>query len=163
MAKHFLAVGAAVFQDSFGLGPAAFGTIWGMMGVSYVLGALGGGRVSASRRRPLLLPVCIIATLLCGVSIAALDILFGAMLPGVLLPLFMLMVMSGAATPLAVYQEPRLAGTASGLTSALAMATGGAFTVAAGVLYKGDFTPIAVLIALSTLLTVGGWLVVRRV
>lgn len=163
----FLAVGAAVFQDSFGLGPAAFGTIWGVMGVSYVLGALGGGRVSASRRRPLLLPVCVFATLLCGLGIALLDILFGAMLLGVLLPLFMLMVVSGAATPLvvagAVYQEPRLAGTASGLASALAMATGGAFTVAAGVLYKGDFTPIAVLIALSTILTVGGWLVVRRV
>lgn len=162
----FLAVGAAVFQDSFGLGPAAFGTIWGAMGVSYVLGALGGGWLSASHRRPLLLPYSVIANLVLALLLAGLDLLLGAQLLAVLVPLFLMMVVSGAATPMvvagAVYQEPRLAGTASGLASAMAMAIGGSFTVAAGVLYEGYFTPVALLIALSAILTFCGWLVVRR-
>jgi hypothetical protein len=76
------------------------------------------------------------------------------------------MTVTGAATPLvmagAVYQVPQLAGTAAGLSSALGMVLGGSFTVLAGLVYQGDFTPAAMLITASTIATAGGWLLIRR-
>ena len=153
----FLAVGAAVFQDSFGLGPTVFGTVWGCMGISYVIGAATGGRLSAGRRRPLLLPVCTYAVLALGMLLSILDLTLGARIPTVLLPLFLMMTFTGAAAPMvmagAVYQVPHLAGTASGLSSAVGMA---------GSLYRGDFTPIAVLITAATLLSTVSYLGIRR-
>lgn len=162
----FLAVGAAVFLDSFGLGPAVFGAVWGVMGVSYVLGAVAAGRLSSTHRRPLLLPVCTFAALGCAAIMSAFDLLLGARMLTVLAPMFCMMAFTGAASPLvmagAVYQVPHLAGTAAGLSSALGMVTGGAFTVVAGYLYNGDFTPIATLIAAAAALTTLSWLAIRR-
>lgn len=162
----FLTVGAAVFADSFGLGPGVFGAVWGVMGVAYVVGALGAGRLAGSARRPLLLPAAVTLTLLLGLLVALLDHWLGARLLSVMLPLFVMMMLSGGITPLvmagAVYQVPGLAGTAAGLSSALGMTLGGAFTVAAGILYHGDFTPIALLIAAGGLLTFISWLSVRH-
>jgi DHA1 family bicyclomycin/chloramphenicol resistance-like MFS transporter len=162
----FLTVGAAVFADSFGLGPGVFGTVWGTMGIAYVLGAFGGGRLASGARRPLLLPVGVTATLVLGLSILTLDHWLGPRLLTVLVPLFLMMLLSGAITPLvmagAVYQLPGLAGTAAGLSSALGMTISGAFTVAAGLVYSGDFTPIARLIAVGALLTFAGWLTIRQ-
>lgn len=63
----FLAVGAAIFMDSFDLGPGVFGAVWGVMGAAYVMGAVIGGRLAGNRRRPFLLPICILATLLLAV------------------------------------------------------------------------------------------------
>ena len=162
----FLAVGAAVFTDSFDLGPGVFGVVWGFMGVAYVLGAVIGGRLSKTHRRPLLLPNCIVATLGLGVLVLLLDLVLGATPFTVLVPLFFMMTLSGCATPLvmagAVYQIPHLAGTAAGLSSAAGMTLSGGFTVAAGFFYAGDFTPIAALIALSGALTFASWLLVRQ-
>ncbi|EED34060.1 drug resistance transporter, Bcr/CflA subfamily [gamma proteobacterium NOR5-3] len=162
----FLAVGAAVFADSFALSPTAFGLIWGFMGVAYVLGALIGGRLASGSRRPALLPICMITTLTLGLSVAAFDFLLGAQPATVLLPLFLMMIAAGCTTPMvmagAVYQLPDVAGTAAGLSSAMGMTLGGAFTIAAGSVYRGDFTPIAHLIALSAILTFASWLIVRR-
>lgn len=162
----FLAVGAAVFQDSFGLGPAVFGAVWGLMGTSYVIGAVVGGRLSSGPRRPLLLPVCVLSALGVSLLMLALDVLLGTRMPSVLIPLFLMMTVTGAATPLvmagAVYQVPQLAGTAAGLSSALGMVLGGCFTVLAGLVYDGDFTPAAALIAGSAVATTAGWLLIRR-
>jgi hypothetical protein len=98
--------------------------------------------------------------------LAALDRVVGANLVGVLLPLFLMMVLTGAATPLvmagAVYQVPGLAGTAAGLSSALGMVIGGSFTVAAGKLYQTDFSPVALLILGAATATALGWLSIRR-
>ena len=83
-----------------------------------------------------------------------------------LLPLSGLMVAAGGITPIslagAVNAHPDMAGTSSGLSSALGIVLGGLFTVLAGFLYKGDFTPIVWLVALSTTLTALSWLVIRR-
>lgn len=162
----FLAIGAAVFEDSFGLGPAVFGAVWGLMGTSYVIGAVAGGRISGGTRRPLLLPVCVIGAMALSSLMLLFDLLLGARMLTMLLPLFLMMTVTGAATPLvmagAVYQVPQLAGTAAGLSSALGMVLGGSFTVLAGLVYQGDFTPAAMLITASTMATAGGWLLIRR-
>ena len=162
----FLTVGAAIFQDSFALGPGVFGIIWGTMGIAYVLGAFGGGRLASGMRRPLLLPGAVTATLGLAIAVAAFDQWLGARPLTVLVPLFLMMLLSGAVTPLvmagAVYQLPGLAGTAAGLSSALGMTISGAFTVAAGIVYAGDFTPIALLITAGGLLTFLSWLTIRH-
>lgn len=162
----FLAVGAAVFIDSFELSPAVFGSVWGIMGFAYVLGALLGGRLSSTARRPLLLPLCVCLNLALALIVIGLDLVIGARALTVLIPMFLMMVLSGCSNPLAmagaVYQKPKLAGTAAGLSSALGMTVSGLFTVAAGVIYAGDFTPIAALMALSAGLTFLAWWVIRR-
>lgn len=162
----FLAIGAAVFQDSWQLGPAAFGAIWGFMGIAYVIGAVVGGKLSTGPRRPLLLPVCVLSAFFFSALICVFDLLLGARMLTVLLPMFIMMAATGAAAPLvmagAIYQVPHLAGTASGLSSALAMALAGSFTVAAGMVYRGDFTPIAALMATAAALTTISWLAIRR-
>ena len=47
--------------------------------------------------------------------------------------------------------HPLIAGTASGLSSALGLLTGGSFTVIAGNIYAGDYGPIAALIFVCTI------------
>jgi hypothetical protein len=54
-----------------------------------------------------------------------------------------------------------MAGTASGLSSALGIVIGGMFTVLGGMVYQGDYRPVAALIALSATLTALSWLLVR--
>lgn len=160
----FLAVGAAVFEDSFGLGPRAFGAVWGAMGFSYVIGAMIGGRISNGPRRPLLLPVGMWLTLGFGVLLSVLVLSVGAHAIVALPPMFVMMTVSGCVTPLvmagAVYQHPSIAGTAAGLSSALSMVSASSFTVMAGYLYDGRFGPIALLMTSATILTFLGWLLV---
>ncbi|MDH5255959.1 MAG: MFS transporter, partial [Gammaproteobacteria bacterium] len=52
----FLAVAAVVFEDHLGINEATFGAIWGAMGLIYVAGAAGGGRLTSriGMRRALL-------------------------------------------------------------------------------------------------------------
>lgn len=161
----FLSVGAAVFQDSFGIGPTQFGAVWGAMSIAFVLGAVVAGKLAKTAWQPYLLPVTVIGTLLFGQLTLVNQLVFGATLPGLLVPLGLLMTLAGGITPIvmagAVYQVPHLAGTAAGLSSAIGMTVGGSFTSFAGLLYVGSFTPIAALIACTTVLTFAAWLWAR--
>ncbi len=161
----FLAVGAAVFETSFGMGPAAFGVVWGGMAISYVLGAVIGGSLSAGRHAPLLLPTGMMATLVLGVSIPVMTSLYGVTPLTVLPQMFVLMTLSGAVTPVvmagAVYHHPEAAGTSAGLSSALGMVVGTSFTVWSGAVFTGDFAPIAGIIGVASSLTFISWLMVR--
>jgi len=62
----------------------------------------------------------------------------------------------------AVYEHPKIAGTSSGLSSALAIGIGGVFTVASGLIYNGDFGRIAWLVTLATTLTAAAWWLTAR-
>ena len=79
----------------------------------------------------------------------------------VLAPLAILMSVSGAIIPGAlagaVNCHPEMAGTASGLSSAIGIAIAGLFTIAAGMLYRGDYLPVAWLITLACVLTGAAW------
>lgn len=162
----FLAVGAAVFESSFGMGPAVFGVVWGGMAISYVLGAVIGGVLSVGRHAPLLLPAGMLATLVFGLSIPVMTGLYGVTPMTVLPQMFLLMTLSGAVTPVvmagAVYHHPEAAGTSAGLSSALGMVLGSSFTVWSGAVFTGDFAPIATIIGIASSLTFISWLMVRR-
>ena len=70
-------------------------------------------------------------------------------------------ILPGALTG-AVNVHPEIAGTASGLSSAVGVVVGGMFTVIAGFIYDGEFLPIAFLVAVSATLTAVVWWFIRR-
>jgi DHA1 family bicyclomycin/chloramphenicol resistance-like MFS transporter len=162
----FLAVGAAVFRDDFGIGERDFGLIWGLMAVTYVAGAIFCGRIARRVGSRVMLHGAVAVTLVAGWTLALIAVFAGLSLPGLLLPLALLMAAAGGVSPGslagAVNAHPEMAGTSSGLSSALGIVLGGTFTIVAGFLYHGDFTPVAWLIALSATLTALGWWAVAR-
>jgi DHA1 family bicyclomycin/chloramphenicol resistance-like MFS transporter len=157
----FLAVGASVFATHFGLQAQSFGLLWGVLTITYVFGATLGGWANARFGMWPVLTVGVVATLLAGWLLPLLNALTDTSLAGVLIPLGLMMCASGAVTPNAiagaVYEHPKIAGTSSGLSSALAIGVGGLFTVVSGFIYDGDFGPIALLVALATTLTALAW------
>ncbi len=78
----------------------------------------------------------------------------------------MLNFTAGIVTPgslaAAVSARPDIAGTASGLSSAIGLVIGGIFTVIAGYLFVDDFLPIAALIFVAAALTYGSWFMTRK-
>jgi DHA1 family bicyclomycin/chloramphenicol resistance-like MFS transporter len=161
----FLAVAAVVFSDHLGMNEAAFGTIWGGMGLVYVVGAMSGSRLTAwlGLRRTLRLGTSLI--LASGLSLLIATAVWGVTLAGLLSPLTLLMFASGIQTPLAVAEavncRPDIAGTAGGLSSSLALVVSGSFSIFAGYLYKGDFLPVAALISGSSAMSVATYRMTR--
>lgn len=161
----FLAVGAAVFEESFGVGPTVFGVVWGGMAIAYVLGAMLGGRLSVSTLSASVLPTGVFLTFAGGLVMLLLVVTLGVTPATVLLPLSVLMLITGALTPLvmngAVEHHPDIAGTSAGLSNALGLVIGNLFVITSGILYAGSFLPIAILIAVSTTLTAASYFVLH--
>jgi DHA1 family bicyclomycin/chloramphenicol resistance-like MFS transporter len=162
----FLAVGAAVFQHDFGIGSRGFGLIWGALAITYVAGAMLSGRMIRRFGPAAVMRLAVAVTLLSGWLMTGLTLNSGVSLVTVLAPLALLMMSAGGISPGAlagaVNAHPEMAGTGSGLSSALGIVLGGVFTMLAGIFYSGDFAPIAWLVAASTTLTWLSWLIVRR-
>ena len=76
------------------------------------------------------------------------------------------MTLAGIVTPGslagAVRYYPALAGTAAGLSSAVGLVLGGAFTIVSGSLYTGSIRPVVVLVCLACLAAAGSFLLARR-
>lgn len=159
----FLAVGATVFETDLGLGSQAFGLIWGVMAFAYILGASIAGRLTKTIGMQRTIVIGVVFTCVAGLGMPA-----QAMTSGIsLLPLAGLLALLTAASGLvipgamagAVSYRPEIAGTSSGLSSALGLILSGGFSILSGVIYTGDFTPIAWLIAASATLTaVSSWM-----
>jgi DHA1 family bicyclomycin/chloramphenicol resistance-like MFS transporter len=136
------------------------------MAVAYVAGAIFCGRLARRVGSRVMLHGAVAVTLVAGWTLALTAVFAGLSLPGLLLPLALLMAAAGGVSPGslagAVNAHPEMAGTSSGLSSALGIVLGGTFTIVAGFLYHGDFTPVAWLIALSATLTALGWWAVAR-
>lgn len=162
----FLAVGAVVFEKHFGMGQRTFGLIWGLMAFTYVAGAVLSARLIRRYDAKPVMNFAILATILGGWSIAAITLVSGLSLPGLLIPLAFLMAAAGTVTPVAlagaVNSHPEIAGTASGLSSAIGIVVGGLFTVVSGYLYRGEFMPVAGLIAGAATLSALCWLWVSQ-
>jgi len=157
----FLAVGAIVFQEHLGLDQRAFGIVWGTMGTLYIGGAALGGRLATGAG---LMPVLRWTTLASaggGSALALATSVFGVTLPGLLLPLAVMMLAAGVQAPLAaagtVNHRPDIAGTASGLSGSLALVVSGSFSIISGEVYVGSFSPVAWLIAASAAATTAAW------
>lgn len=161
----FLAVGASVFERQLGIGEAEFGLWWGLMAITYVVGAMVSGRLFRSLDLVRVMDGSVLLVLLGGVLAPLLVLQFGVSMPSVLFPLGVIMVAAGTTTPGAlagaVNLFPQMAGTASGLSSSVGIVVGGVFTVLGGMIYDGDYQPVAWLISLSALLTALSWALVR--
>lgn len=157
----FLAVGAIVFEEHLGLGQQAFGLIWGAMGVLFIGGAALGGRLSRKADFMVLLRWTTVGFAVAGLALVLGTGLAGVTLAGLLLPLAVMMLAAGIQTPLVtagtVNFRPDISGTASGLFSSLALVLSGSFSMIAGMLYAGSFAPVAWLIALTAVATIGAW------
>jgi DHA1 family bicyclomycin/chloramphenicol resistance-like MFS transporter len=163
----FMAVGAAVFQADLAMDGRQFGMAWGLMAMAYVLYAMVGARVTRVVGTAKVMTVAVTITLLAGWLMLLMAYTTGPTRFGVLATMTLMIASSGGIIPGAlagvVNAHPEMAGTAGGLSGALGMVLGGMFTVLAGFLYHGNFTPIAWLVAISTSLTALSWLLVRRI
>ena len=162
----FLAVGASVFADHLGLGQEQFGLTWGALGIVYIATAAAGARVARTFGvRRTLLGAGVMATL-AGWSLAAAALAGTVTFATMVVSLAVLIGAAGIQTPLsvagAVNCRPDIAGTASGLSSSLALVASGSFSIVAGTLYDGSFPPIAILIASSATLAAVTCFVPRR-
>ena len=162
----FLAVGAPFFQSQFGIGAATFGVVWGMLAVAYVAGAAVGGRMTPIVGSRTVMQWSVVLLLLAGILmlwVSRLDTLTPLI---VLSPLGLMMMIAGSGTPGAmagaVRYHPTMAGTASGLSSAIALVLGGSFTITSGLLYDSTLAPIAGLIFFACVAAAASWLLAGR-
>lgn len=154
----FLAVAAIVFQEHLDLGQEQFGIIWGAMGLVYVTSAAAATKLIARLGTQGALRRANVVAASAGCALAAATGLWGVTLAGLVLPLVVLMAAAGVQSPLAtagaVNHRPDISGTASGLSSALALVVSGSFSILSGYVYSGSFMPVALIIAASAALTV---------
>ncbi len=157
----FMAIGAAHFATAFGYSSSRFGTIWGLMALAYVLGAWIGARTTRAYGTRRVVSVSVLLAVAGGAVLALLNVLGESSPTTILLPLGFLMTLSGSITPGAmagaIQAHPVIAGTASGLSSAIGLLVGGLFTILAGAVYTGAFGPIALLILGTCLATAASW------
>lgn len=149
----FLSVGATIFAEELGIGQRHFGLIWGAMALCYVIGA--------AIANPLIgrfgfrsLAVVSVTGLACGTLALPLSLFLGGVsLPTLLIPLGVIMLLSGIVSPLAlagaISNHPDSAGAASGLSSSLGIGMTIFFAIASGVSYQGHALVTALLIALA--------------
>jgi DHA1 family bicyclomycin/chloramphenicol resistance-like MFS transporter len=160
----FLAVGATVFERDLGLGQQAFGAVWGGMALAYVFGAGAAGRLTQVMGMHRTIYVGMFFTLIAGWSAYATAQFAGVSFWPLASLLALLTAASGLVIPGsmagAVSYRPEIAGTSSGLSSALGLILSGGFSILAGMVYTGDFAPIGLLMALAATLTaLTGWMV----
>lgn len=162
----FLAIGAPYFLSAYGMDAKSFGISWGLLAIAYVLGATLGAKLTPRIGTAAVMRMSILSSLIVGFMILTVGNL-GT--PGVftLLSLMgLLMVFAGSGTPGAmagaVRYYPGMAGTASGLSSAVGLVLGGSFTVISGTIYAGDFQPIGTLIFIATCASAASWLLASR-
>ncbi|MBL8642805.1 MAG: MFS transporter [Rhodospirillaceae bacterium] len=138
----FLAVGPGYFAEHFGTSAAAFGLYWSVMSVMFFLGSAVAPRlVRRLGRAGLLRLIITLGTLLAAVWPIAMQVLEPTAVtlitpPAVLSGL--LGMITGVVLSGAIGAVPHLAGTASGLCGALAMASAAVFTILTGVFYTGS-------------------------
>jgi len=162
----FLAIGAPFFLAAYGVDSKMFGILWGLLAVAYVGGATAGARLTSRLGAIAVMQISVWCTFASGLLILVAAIVNAPTLYWVLVPMCLLMIFSGSGTPNAmagaVRHHPTLAGTASGLSSAIGLVVGGSFTVISGALYSAEFRPIGILIFAATLLTLASWSIARR-
>ncbi|MEJ2535027.1 MAG: hypothetical protein P8008_06075 [Gammaproteobacteria bacterium] len=135
------------------------------MAISYVVGAIVSGWLFRHYDARRIMDWSVALVVVGGALALGLVLAEGITIRSLLLPMGVLMVVAGSTTPGAmagaVNLFPNIAGTASGLSSAIGIVIGGMFTVLGGMLYHGDYLPVAMLITTSATLTAASWLMVR--
>jgi len=153
----FIAIGAVYFANQYGIGSSSFGTLWGILAVTYIIGASLGARTTRLIGSHRVVSTAVLIGLVAGSTLPLFSLSTEPSLVQLLLPMGALMMVSGATTPGAmagaISAHPEIAGTASGLSSALGLLVGGGFTVIAGLIYRGAFFPVALLMFAACIAT----------
>ncbi|MEM1261732.1 MAG: multidrug effflux MFS transporter [Pseudomonadota bacterium] len=157
----FMAIGAPLFESSFGIDSGGFGLLWGLMAVNYVIGATLAAKMTVRYGTTPVLRVGVIVGAIGGIAAWVSSIALPLTVVTVLVPIAISMFAAGATTPIsmagAVADYPTVAGTASGLSSAIGLVLGGSFSVLSGTIFDGRYPPIAMIICFASLATAASW------
>ncbi len=151
-----LAVASTVFYNDLGIGSAGFGFIWSCLTILYTISAFMGGNLSSKYGLMKVLLAGVVLNVMAGLVFYFLVKALNVTLISVIAPLIILFFAQGFIIPMAlakaVSARPEIAGSSSGLSSALGLVIGGMFSVLSGLVFDGRLLPIALIVAVSTML-----------
>ena len=151
-----LAVASTVFYNDLGIDSAGFGFVWSCLTILYTISAFMGGNLSSKYGLMKVLLAGVIFNIMAGLVFFFLVKALDVTLISVIVPLIILFFAHGFIVPMAlakaVSARPEIAGSSSGLSSALGLVIGGMFSVLSGLVFDGRLLPIALIVAVSTML-----------
>ena len=151
-----LAVASTVFYNDLGIDSAGFGFVWSCLTILYTISAFMGGNLSSKYGLMKVLLAGVVLNVMAGIVFYFLVKVLDVTLISVIVPLIILFFAHGFIVPMAlakaVSARPEIAGSSSGLSSALGLVIGGMFSVLSGLVFDGRLLPIALIVAVSTML-----------
>ena len=151
-----LAVASTVFYNDLGIDSAGFGFVWSCLTILYTISAFMGGNLSSKYGLMKVLLAGVVLNVMAGLVFYFLVKVLDVTLISVIVPLIILFFAHGFIVPMAlakaVSARPEIAGSSSGLSSALGLVIGGMFSVLSGLVFDGRLLPIALIVAVSTML-----------
>ena len=151
-----LAVASTVFYNDLGIDSAGFGFIWSCLTILYTVSAFMAGTFSSKYGLMKVLLVGVLLNIIAGLLFYSLVKVFDVTLISVIVPLVVMFFAHGYIVPMSLAQavsaRPEIAGSSSGLSSALGLVIGGMFSVLSGLVFDGRLLPIALIVSASTIL-----------
>ena len=151
-----LAVASTVFYNDLGIDSAGFGFIWSGLTILYTVSAFMAGTLSSKYGLMKVLLVGVLLNVIAGLLFYSLVKVFDVTLISVIVPLVVMFFAHGYIVPMSLAQavsaRPEIAGSSSGLSSALGLVIGGMFSVLSGLVFDGRLLPIALIVSASTIL-----------
>ena len=151
-----LAVASTVFYNDLGIDSAGFGFIWSCLTILYTVSAFMAGTLSSKYGLMRVLLAGVLLNIIAGLLFYSLVKVFDVTLISVIVPLVVMFFAHGYIVPMSLAQavsaRPEIAGSSSGLSSALGLVIGGMFSVLSGLVFDGRLLPIALIVSASTIL-----------
>ena len=151
-----LAVASTVFYNDLGIDSAGFGFVWSCLTILYTISAFMGGTLSTKYGLMKVLLTGVVLNVMAGFLFYFLVKALDVTLVSIIVPLVVLFFAHGFIVPMAlakaVSARPEIAGSSSGLSSALGLVIGGMFSVLSGLVFDGRLLSIALIVTLSTVL-----------
>ena len=151
-----LAVASTVFYNDLGIDSAGFGFIWSCLTILYTVSAFMAGTLSSKYGLMKVLLFGVLLNVIAGLLFYSLVKVFDVTLISVIVPLVIMFFAHGYIVPMSLAQavsaRPEIAGSSSGLSSALGLVIGGMFSVLSGLVFDGRLLPIALIVSASTIL-----------
>ena len=151
-----LAVASTVFYNDLGIDSAGFGFIWSGLTILYTVSAFMAGTLSSKYGLMKVLLFGVLLNVIAGLLFYSLVKVFDVTLISVIVPLVFMFFAHGYIIPMSLAQavsaRPEIAGSSSGLSSALGLVIGGMFSVLSGLVFDGRLLPIALIVSASTIL-----------
>jgi len=151
-----LAVASTVFYNDLGIDSTGFGFIWSGLTILYTVSAFMAGTLSSKYGLMKVLLVGVLLNVIAGLLFYSLVKVLDVTLISVIVPLVIMFFAHGYIVPMSLAQavsaRPEIAGSSSGLSSALGLVIGGMFSILSGLVFDGRLLPIALIVSASTIL-----------